>query len=421
MRLSLFAAAAVGSLTVGAAVRLEVAADHTNAVYRCGERATFFVRVIDDATGGLATNGVVRVLLDNFGETVQSEQRINLAKDRGPFVFEGTLSDPGFLRLRTIPLGGLKIKANAGQGEFNWAVAYDPHLIRPAVPCPDDFDAFWESSIKEYDLKVPEDISLEPYPPKCTDKIDFFRLTVTGPHGRRFYGSYARPKDLSQGPFATLLQVPGAGPGGIGWGAPGQVVVFMNVHDVNERDEKKDWCEKYGVSRYAQAGISDGRESYFYYDAILAIRRVFHWASRRPEVDRKCITYSGTSQGGGFGLIETALCPFVAKSTVFVPALTDLLGFRAGGRRSGWPRLVEEQRPENRAAAERWAPYFDAANFARRIRTPISFEVGFGDVVCPPHCGYAAYNVCPSDKKRMHHGIGQGHAVPAATYGLLAR
>ena len=64
---------------------------------------------------------------------------------------------------------------------------------------------------------------------------------------------------------------------------------------------------------------------------------------------------------------------------------------------------------------------FDGANFAARIRTPIAIEVGFGDNVCPPQCGYAAYNVCPSRDKQILHGIGQGHAVSGEMYGRLAK
>ena len=60
-------------------------------------------------------------------------------------------------------------------------------------------------------------------------------------------------------------------------------------------------------------------------------------------------------------------------------------------------------------------------NFAARIRTPITFEVGFGDNVCPPQCGYAAYYVCPSRDKQILHGIGQGHAVSGEMYGRLAK
>ena len=417
-----------------AGIRLEVASDRSDAVYRCGERAIFSVRAVDAVTGAAATDGAVRVRLDNLGEAVVVQERtIDFAKDGSAFSLTGTLGEPGFLRLRALPAGkGMTLVANAGQGEFNWAVAYEPERIRPGAPCPDDFDAFWADAIAKYDREVPEDIKLDLYPPKCTDALDFYRLSLATVGGRRLYGSLARPKDLAKGPYPLLLQVPGAGPSSVGWGQPGQVTVFMNVHTYEPLDadgaararrqaeEDRELARKYGVPRYAMAGISESREAYYYYATILGIRRAFHWAANLPEVKATDITYDGTSQGGGFGLIMTAMCPFMKKSTVFVPALTDLLGYKAGNRRSGWPRLVESQPEAGRAAAERWAPYFDGAHFAARIRTPIAIEVGFGDVVCPPQCGYAAYNVCPSSEKHIHHGIGQGHAVYGEFYRRLA-
>lgn len=434
VRLSFLATAALSAAVSFANVRLEVSSDHPDAVYRCGEKAVFVVKAVDAVTGAAATGGTVRVRLDNFGETVVAAERtLDFAKIGGEFSLAGTLKKPGFLRLLALPGKGTKLAANAGQGEFNWAVAYEPEKIRPGAPCPADFDAFWTESVAKYDREVAEDIKLELYPPKCTHEIDFYRLSLTTVGGRKLYGSLARPKDLSKGPYPLLLQVPGAGPSSVGWGQPGQVTVFMNVHYYEPLDadgkvraerqavEDREWGAKYGVGRYTLAGISESREAYFYYGAILGIRRVFHWASKLPEVNRANVTYDGTSQGGGFGLIMTALCPFMRKSTVFVPALTDLLGYKAGSRRSGWPRLVESQSESGRAAAERWASYFDGANFAARIRTPIAFEVGFGDNVCPPQCGYAAYNVCPAADKRIYHGIGQGHAVPGEMYGQLAK
>ena len=430
----LWAALAVVGSAVGADVRLDVSADHADAVYRCGETATFSVKAVDASTGAAATGGTIRVRLDNFGDAVVAAERtFDFAKDGCEFSLTGTLREPGFLRVRVLPERGTKLTANAGQGEFNWAVAFDPEGIRPGAPCPDDFDAFWAEAIAKYDREVPEDVTLELYPPKCTDQLDFYRLSLTTVGGRKVYGSLVRPKDLTKGPYPLFLQVPGAGPSSIGWGQPGQVTVCMNVHyyepidgdgkarAARQAEEDRELAKQYGVSRYAMAGISESREAYYYYGAILGIRRAFHWASKLPEVKETDITYDGTSQGGGFGLIMTAMCPFMRKSTVFVPALTDLLGFKAGSRRSGWPRLVEEQKEPNRAAAERWAPYFDGANFAMRIKTPIAIEVGFGDNVCPPQCGYAAYNVCPSRDKRIHHGIGQGHAVSGETYGRLAK
>ena len=137
----------------------------------------------------------------------------------------------------------------------------------------------------------------------------------------------------------------------------------------------------------------------------------FNWLAARPEVDRKRFRYNSTSQGGGFGLWLCGLNKNFTRAVVFVPALTDLLGFRQGNRESGWPRLVEAQLDENKSAAERNAPYFCGVNFARNIRIPIRVEVGSADTVCPPMAGFSAFNVMPSKDKGIRIALGQGHTV----------
>ena len=133
------------------------------------------------------------------------------------------------------------------------------------------------------------------------------------------------------------------------------------------------------------------------------------WAASRPGVDPKRVSYRGGSQGGGFGLILTGLNKRIRRASIAVPAITDLLGDRVSSREASWPRLIDAQLPENREAAIKNAPYFCGVNFARQIDVPVGFVVGFIDTVCPPHAGYAAYNVCPSEKKAIFDSIGWGH------------
>lgn len=87
-------------------------------------------------------------------------------------------------------------------------------------------------------------------------------------------------------------------------------------------------------------------------------------------------------------------------AALYVPAITDTMGYRKG-RQSGWPQPVERNAQEARETVEKWAPYFDAANFASRIRCPVRVAVGFSDPTCPPCAVYAAYNEIE--------GRGQGH------------
>jgi cephalosporin-C deacetylase-like acetyl esterase len=175
--------------------------------------------------------------------------------------------------------------------------------------------------------------------------------------------------------------------------------------------------ERFGVSTYSVAGMAEGREAYFYHPVILGIDRAVDWIVSRPDVDRSRVWYHGTSQGGGFGFYLCSLNKAFTKAAFFVPALTDTMGYLAG-RQSGWPSVVEKNSANaaKRAAAEKWAPYFDGANFASRITCRLRVIVGFSDVTCPPCAVYAAYNEIPSRDKDIFHGIGMGHSVRRELY-----
>jgi len=228
------------------------------------------------------------------------------------------------------------------------------------------------------------------------------------------------------------VSVPGAGIGACGTEASDtEITLTMNVHSYPQPDTPEAREEAYreqderiavprGAARYCQAGIHLSREDYFFYASLLGINRAVNWLWAHPKTDRRDFTYSGTSQGGGFGLMLTGLNGHFTRSCIFVPALCDHLGHRMEGRESGWPKLIDAQKPENRAAAERNAPYFDGASFATRIACPLRMVVGFADVHCPPASGYAAYNCIPAADKAILHGIGMGHGVFPRLYDDLA-
>ena len=260
-------------------------------------------------------------------------------------------------------------------------------------------------------------------------KRNLYELEIPTVEGRTLWGYLSEPKDLSKGPFPVVVAVPGAGPST--WGVDGDdkaIRLRVNVHyyrplrgeakhskrnDANQKEEDEAWAKRYPVKkvRYTNVGIASSREEYYYYGVLLGVNRAVDWLAARPEVDRKRFRYSGTSQGGGFGIWLCGLNRNFTRATVYVPALTDLLGFRQGGRESGWPRLIEAQLDENKSAAEKNAPYFCGVNFARNITIPIRVEVGSSDFVCPPMAGFSAFNVMPSKDKEIIIGLGQGHGV----------
>ncbi|MBQ3289685.1 MAG: acetylxylan esterase [Kiritimatiellae bacterium] len=429
---ALMGAVAVASFAAMAAVPVEfkVSTDHSNCLYRCGEKAAFTVTVADQSGKALQA-GRFKAKLDNFGERVLAEKEFDLAQGN-PFTIAAAKDSPGFMRLSfSADTNEFKLPKTPGQGVFCWGVAYEPEKIRPGAENPADFDSFWAHAVKKLDETVPPDVRLEKVDAKSSDSNTYYRISFATSGGRRVWGWLNMP--AGEGPFPVRVNVPGAGIGALGTEISDETIsLTMNVHsypqpdtDAERQAAYKAQDEKYaaprGVARYCQAGIHLSREDYFYYASILGINRAVNWLWNQPQVNRQMFTYSGTSQGGGFGLMLTALNGHFTKSCIFVPAITDLLGSRHEGRQSGWPRIIEAQQPENRAAAEKNAPYFDGVNFAARITCPVRVVVGFADCVCAPAGVYAAYNLIPSKDKEIIHGIGMGHSVYSKFYKQLRK
>ena len=355
------------------------------------------------------------------------QKYIDLAKEN-PFKMEGTLREPGFLRLTVSPPKGK---------ETMFGVGYEPERIEKGSPSPADFDAFWAKAVADLDATVPADPQLKLLPERSKGAFNFWRISFATWGGTRVYGYLSIPKDASAAKkYPVRFQVPAAGNGRAHWtnnmqGAPDAICMFIAVHpyeppfDLDELEKLfkanvASLKEKYGTSSYAVAGMAKSREDYYFYRALLGINRAVNWLAARPEVDLSSFTYSGTSQGGGFGFLLLGLNHHFTKGAMFVPAITDTMGYLKG-RRSGWPRVVESQREEDRAAAARNAPYFDGANFAARIACPVRVAVGFADNTCPPCAVYAAYNAIPVKDKKIRHGIGMTHSCRGDIYAEFSK
>ena len=388
-------------------------------VYAAGDKVPLTVTAIEK-DGAKVAKGTVKYVLDNFGKRKFSEGSVDLAKTN-PFVVTATREDPGIVRL---VLSAKKAKA------FNWGVAFSPEKIRTGSRRPADFDAFWADAKAKYDREVPVDVKLEKLAKYSNAEQNAYRLSLTTPHGKTVDGVLTEPADLAKGPYPVRLSVPGAGPStGCPADSKGKIRLTMNVHfypmvvgqhkhsNPNadlltlERAETEACKAKYKVNRYSHAGVAASREEYHYYDCILAISRALDWLWARPEVKKDDFRYMGTSQGGGFGLILTGFNTHITRTVAFVPAMTDTLGYLDDGRQSGWPLLVEGHPEELKAAAAKNAPYFDAAHFAARIKTPIRVAVGLSDTVCAPGAVWAGYNAIPSADKDILPVPGMPHSV----------
>lgn len=391
-----------------------VSQDRADALYAAGEEAVFTVTVTDEA-GVPLTSGEAKWSLDNFssGSAKLGSGTADLSAGN-PFTVKGTMKEEGFLRL----------KVNASTNSVVWGVGYDVGKIRQCEPCPADFDAYWRGEKARLEREVPLDAKCVRDEKLSTKVYDTFQISFATFNGKRVYGLLSVPTDKSKAPFRVRVTVPGAGPGYLTAPTnPSEVYLMMNVHSfapAADSKGQKQLMEEQNAAlskKYAmpnpkaycgQIGIAESREDYYYHDVMLGINRAVDWVCARPDVDLSQVTYTGSSQGGGFGLFLNYLNGHFTKAFVAVCAITGHYGYKQG-RQSGWPGLIMAQAKEKREAAARNAAYFDGVNFAARIRHPIRFIVGFADTTCPPVDVYAAYNVCPSKDKAIVNAIGSGH------------
>jgi cephalosporin-C deacetylase len=142
----------------------------------------------------------------------------------------------------------------------------------------------------------------------------------------------------------------------------------------------------------------DSRETCYFLGMYLRCVRAVEYVTSRPDWDGKHLIASGSSQGGGQALVAGGLCPQVTAVCACVPAMCDQEAPAAPDHAAGWPRLVSVDRDGTPNAAQlETARYFDAVNFARKIKVPTLVGTGLVDLTCPASSVYAAYNVmtCP--------------------------
>ena len=92
--------------------------------------------------------------------------------------------------------------------------------------------------------------------------------------------------------------------------------------------------------------------------------------------------------------------PRVKFLAALYPALSDVTGYLKG-RAGGWPHLFDKNNIAFNNTKEKinTAGYYDVVNFARQLKVPGIYTMGFNDETCPPTSMYAAYNVITAPKE----------------------
>jgi cephalosporin-C deacetylase len=389
------------------AVKVTAATDRADAQYHVGETVTFTISI--DA-GSEAAPKTVTCVLSNDGWKPEPPKQVAVVD--GKATLTGTLKEPGFLLLRA-SLPGTTAAAMAG-------AAFDPLQIKPSLPVPDDFDAFWAAQKKK----------LAAVPPKA--QMTEVKTAVKGAQafdikvdciGAPVSGYFGRPVKAAAKSLPAILFVHGAGvrssnPGSVYWTEQqgGMLALDINAHGIENGKPASFYTDlaNGALKDYRSVGRGDREKNYFL-GMFLRLIRAIDFLTAQPEWDGKTLIVYGSSQGGFQALAAAGLDERVSYLCAGVPAGCDHTGI-AVDRINGWPKMVTITDGKPAAEELQTARYFDAMNFATRAKAKgAAVTVGFIDTTCPPTSVYAAYNAL-TIPKQIHTDVLSGHTnTPAAS------
>jgi cephalosporin-C deacetylase len=368
---------------------------HADGTYAVRERVGWNVSVVpgDSATGTYAYT------VKRDGLAVIGTGTLDLSS--GHATIETSLDRPGMLLVEVRPPTGMTgfhgaSKSEVGRVLLGAAVA--PREIRPSGPRPADFDAFWATELRRLDSVPPEPV-LTPHPSGRAD-VAYFTIRMNNVNGAHIYGQLALPADSQRGPFPALLILQWASPPYplqpewvTDYAARGWIVLNVEPHDVPS-DMPQAFYDALPqlIKNYRLIGRHSRDESYFL-PMYLGDYRAAEYLASRADWDGKTLVVMGTSMGGQQGFAVAALDPHVSALIANVPAGCDFLG-PLGGRAAPYPNW-DVERPDVRQTAG----YFDASNFAPRIRARALVSMGFIDETSPPAGVWATFNLLAGPKE----------------------
>ena len=379
--------------------KVVVKPDHENGVYGLNEKVTWNVDVTGDRTAFTALPYVIK----EDGQVETGTGTLDLSA--GPATITASRSTPGALVAQIYPAG----KTSGAILAIGGAVIA-PDKIDLATPVPADFDAFWQSKIKEL-AAVPvdpvvekEDISSISY----TGSVDYYKVTLNNINGTHVYGQLARPKGSKKCPAMLVVQAAGVYPLDknvvISNAKKGWLVLNINAHDL-PIDNPPDFYNKLKTTTLKDYWFigCESRDTSYFLRMLLGCVRAADYLTSRDDWDGKIFLVTGGSQGGFQSFATAALCPQVTDVVVFVPAACDMLAPLANPPRAfGWPYWLGNWGPaRDMKKVQETAGYYDTINFAARDHCPTLVSVGLVDDTARPTGVIAAYNAIKAPKELL--------------------
>jgi cephalosporin-C deacetylase len=373
---------------------LSIAAERLDAIYRQGEAVTFNVKLLLDQQP--VKDAEVQWTISKDGVPPNKSGQLKLTNGVG--TISGRLDEPGFLQCRVM----FRTPASTALAAFGGA-GVDPLQIKPSLPVPADFEAFWAAQKRKLD-DIPIHPTLTPVD-SAQAGIDCFDLQADCA-GAPVSGYFARPAGAAPKSLPIILLVHGAGVrnsnlgGAVNWAKQGFLALDINAHGIPNGKPNQFYTDlANGALRDYRSQGRESRETIYFRGMFLRLVRAIDFLAAQPEWDGRTVIVHGSSQGGAQSIVAAGLDPRVTFFAAGVPAMCDHTGV-AVGRINGWPKLVPIG-PDGKPDAQvlEAARYYDAMNFATRTKASGILTVGFIDTTCPPTSVYAAYNALPGGKE----------------------
>ncbi len=389
----------IGLSITAIAVELDIKPNHADGIYEPGQTVVWTV----SAKGQLPSHMPYTV---KTGGTVVTTSG-TLAFIDGRAEVSASRTDAGTLLLSI---------SHDGATSYGGA-AYDWTKIPVSAPAPEDFDAFWTAKLAEL-ANVPCDPRLEAVE-SGTPGVKLWKITMDNIRGSRIHGYLARPEGEAPCPAMLAVQWAGVYPLDKSWSVAsaksGWMVLNILAHDLPVDASKEFYAQQNGgdLKNYPHIGADD-RDSSYFLRMYLACYRGADYLTQRVDWNHKVLLAQGGSQGALQSIVTAGLHPAVTVITANIPAGCDHTAADLK-RAPGWPVLINTWYGKDQAKLRSTSRYFDAVNFARRIRCPVLVGMGLIDVTCPPDGVFAMYNQI-STPKRLVIMPSAGHMGPHGAY-----
>lgn len=389
-------------------LKINVVPNHDDWNYKVGETVEFDVAVTKNRVP-MKNVEVWYEISEDMQPPIKKEK---LVLENGKLTINaGTMKVPGFLRCRvwTRYEGRSLVEGRA-------TVGFSPELLIPIAQCPDDFDEYWKNNL-EKNKKLAMKPKLRLLTERCTASVNVYELSIQSHHnGRYIYGILCVP--AAPGKYPAMLKVPAAGvrsySGDVTSAEKGIITLEIGAHGipVTLPEEVYSDLSQGALYRYQYANW-DNRDEVAYNKIYLSCISAAEYITKLDKFDGKNLVVYGESQGGALSIVTAALCEKITGVVSFYPALCDIAA-DMNGRAGGWPHLLMHTNDDQDLLIrkKKVSEYYDVANFAKRLKVPVLFYLGYNDMVCPPTSTYSVYNIIKTPKQLIKMQEAEHYAYP---------